>query len=262
MSLRKLCTLSVAIYLCLVFVFDFSNRHAIGLMFLVGATAWVHHAHSKASRFTPYRLIFYPQIFNMLQAIGFSLSAEDYRMLAGDVPPIDPWSPTHIFHYGLTAVVVSYDHASGTQVIHWTYSGGYSTSFERGERLGGPTVGLARAEWQPEFFIKPSGDGYRFGIRVLDGWWKQTKPKLIDSSAILHEEPEWNFGRVKLTLAVLPLELTRQFFLSDYPKKEQDVLKAKFSSHHWETDRLGNAEIGYFGEEFRHKYMRVWAQVL
>jgi hypothetical protein len=45
-----------------------------------------------------------------LQAIGFSLSADDHRMLAGDVTHSTVKSNAH-FH------VVSSDHASGTQVI-------------------------------------------------------------------------------------------------------------------------------------------------
>lgn len=264
MSLLKLCALWVAIYLALVFVFDFSNRHAIGLICLIEMTTWAYNKRSKnRSRFTPYRLIFYPQIYNMLQAVGFNLSAEDYRALAGEVPPIQAWDSTHIFHYGLSAVVVSHDLETGTQVIHWTNSRGYSTTFEHNERLNGPTIGSAHAEWQPEFFIKPSSDGYRLGIRVLDGWWKQIKPTLGDPSAILHEETEWNFGRVKLTLAIMPFEITSQFFRGDHPgPKVQEALEAMFLSQHWEIDQLGNAEIGYFGEEYKNRYIRIWAQAL
>src|SRR5437868_13171607 len=110
MGLLKLCALWVAIYLALVFVFDFSNRHAIGLICLIEMTTWAYNKRSKIRpRFTPYRLILYPQIYNMLQAVGFNLSAEDYRALAGEVPPIQAWNSTHIFHYGLSAVVVSHD---------------------------------------------------------------------------------------------------------------------------------------------------------
>lgn len=216
MRLPKLCALWVAIYRALVFVFDFSNRHAIGLVCLIEMTTWAYYKRSKIRPwFTPYRLIFYRQIYNMLQVVGFNLSAEDYRHWQASFR-LSSVEFNASFHYGLSAVVVSHDLKPGTQVIHWINSVGYSTIFEHNERLSGPTIGSTHAMWQPEFFTKPSYDGYR-----LDEWWKQIKPTLADPAAILHEGTKWNFGRGRLTLPVVPFEIPRQFFRGDYPGSKE-----------------------------------------
>ncbi len=78
---------------------------------------------------------------------------------------------------------------------------------------------------------------------------------------VLDENIEYNFGRVRLTLAVLPYDTFHEFYINA-DRDQQKRVNAIVAEHGWSNEALGGAEIGYYGEEYKHKYMTLWTQVL
>ena len=76
----------------------------------------------------------------------------------------------------------------------------------------------------------------------------------------IHEDKEWNFGTVRLTVAVLPYDITDAYYRQT--GRDHQAVKELVAKSGWKNTDLGHAEIGYFGESYEHKYARIWAQHL
>lgn len=241
------------------FIFDFSNRQAVGLG-LVIAIAIDLAASRKCGRpeFWPYVIGIYPHVGRMLVDIGL-VTEHQFHAATKDKPPFRPWTDQHLFHYEIRAWVIGWDPDTQRDLIHFANIGIYTTrleldfpieQFRQGDRW--PGIG-----WTPEFFFRPSANGgYAFGLRVGEKWWKENKAN-VAAGLVLHEDHEYNFGQVRLTLAILPAQVFRAFYVRQ-AADHQDRLKEIVGERGWTQERRGGGEIPSYGESYDHKYVHVW----
>lgn len=243
------------------FIFDFSNVQAFGLGLAISIA--IDLAASRkgpaSTPFCPYMFGFYPHVGRMLIDIGL-VTDEEFKAIAHDVPPYQPWSGKHLLHYPIRAFVISCEPDTKAEVIHYPELSYYSTRLE--VEIGiEPFKRPGRFfEWTPEFFINSSLRGYGFGIRVNEEWWKENKAK-VAAGTVLDENHEYNFGQVRLTLAILPYEVVNKFYIAPAPGLEERV-KEIVAKQGWTNESRGGGEIPYHGENYEHKYVEVWTNDL
>ena len=225
-------------------------------------------------------MTFHFQLYPMLFDLGLVKNEDEYKAFAGERKPWRPWADTHAFHYSISAYAITEEQLKDTSrtLYHFPDLGFYTTRLELELRLE------SVKEWWgqghrgiPEVFVRSGPWGYAIGLRVMDDWWKENKPK-IDPAVIVNEETE-NYGKVRVTMAVFPYQAF-QVFCNEYkpfdePKpwwwpwadnretwsNHQDHIKKIVSEKGWTNKALGGAEgIGYFGEDYSHKYVAIWLQ--
>jgi len=248
------------------FIFDFSSKQAIGLGLAISiATDFVASRKRPVSNvFRPHMFEIHPRIGRMLIDIGLA-SDEEVKTVSEQVPPYWPWSDKHLFHYPIRAFVISYDPDTKVEVIHYPELGYYSTRLDVESRIqqftqAEPGHRRPHFEWAPEFFVKLSRDGYSFGIRVSEHWWKENKAK-VAAGVVLLEDHEYNFGRVRLTLAILPYAVASEFYIP-WGLVQRERLKEILAKYRWTEESRGGGELPYFGETYKHEYVEVWTSDL
>lgn len=262
-SLLKTALWALAFWLLLSRVFDFSDRHALGLALIFALIVSELRGMQKTPtsfRFRPHQVKFHPHLYPMLLDLGFVKDADEYQALVGEGKPWHPWSDTHIFFHWVRAYVITYDEGSQDRLIHFPELSFYSNKLEFGAQLK-PIYQVGElGEWAPELFVKPWFDNYRIGIRAKEKWWNENKAK-IAPGLVLHEDKEYQFGTVRLTLALLPATVFHEYFIDvsrDYGEHVKETAKAAG----WKHEMLGGGDLPYYGDQFEHKYMTVWLQDL
>lgn len=242
------------------YLFDFSNPQAFGLGLAISTAidlaAW--NKGPTSSLFRPYTFGIYPHVGLMLNDLGL-VTDEEFKAAARDVPPYRPWSDMHLFHYPIRAVVISFEPGAKTEVIHWPDLGYYSARLETDIKLKQFELPGRFFGWAPEFFIKGSPDGYSFGIRVREDWWKENKVK-VASGVVQDEYLELDFGQVRLALAILPYEVINKFYVKSLPGHQERVKKT-VAKRGWENETRGG-DFRYRGESYTHNYISVWTDDL
>src|ERR1039458_5383227 len=242
------------------FIFDFSNAQAFGLGLTISiAIDLAASRKGSASTFRPYMWGIYPYIGRMLIDLGL-VTDEEFKAISKDVPPYQPWSNKHMFHYPIRAFVISCEPDTKAEVIHYPELGYYSTRLYVDIRIEPFKLVVRSYEWTPELFIKGSFGGYSFGIRVHEEWWKENKAR-VAAGVVLEEDHEYNFGRVRLMLAILPYLVMNEFYIPPAPGHE-DRVKEVVAKHGWTNESRGGGEIPYYGEDYEHKYVKVWTNDL
>ena len=259
---RNFALVVVGLYLAFSFLFHFSDIQALGLALVIAfAIDWAStRKPPEQARFNPHRLSIQLNLYPILTDLGLIHSEEDWKGLLGDRPSHRIWEANSIYHHSVVAYVLN----NAPRLMHYPVLQYYTEEWHfdiplenlrRGDRFMGSA---------PEVFIKPSskGDlqGYHIGLRVNEHWWKDQKPSVLPG-VVLYEDAEWNFGTIRLTLAVLPWEITHVYY-REVDRNHQAEIKALVSKHAWKNEDLGGEEIGYYGESYEHKYALVWAQHL
>lgn len=237
------------------FIFQFSNLQAAGLGLTLAIAIDIAASQKTSKTFRPYLVTVYPKLWLMLTDLGLAID-EELRTVVKDVPSFRPWTNDHIFHFGVRAFVISSDPETTNDVIHFPDVGFYSTRLEMDVTIDALKHPGRWREWSPDFFFKLSSGGYAFGIRVPEEWWKENKEK-ITPGVVLNEDHEYNFGQVRLALAVLPYQITSEFYVP-VGRDHQDRLKKLIAPKGWTNEPRGGGEIPYYGEEYIHKYVTVW----
>lgn len=236
------------------YIFQFSGLQALGLGLALAIAIDIAGSRRKEKTFRPYFVRVYPELRLMLTDLGLA-TEDELKSAVKNVAPFRPWADEHIFHYAIRAFVISYEPESMNDVIHFPDVGFYSTRLEVEIKIDAvKKVGTYRA-WSPEFFIGLSSEGYAFGIRVLEEWWKENKAR-VAPGVVVDENHEYNFGRVRLALAVLPYQVKTEFYVP-VGKGHQEALKNLITPKGWTIAALGGGEIPYYGEEYKHKYVSV-----
>lgn len=243
------------------FVFDFSNAQAFGLGLAISLAIDLAASNKGPASisFRPHMFGIYPYIGLMLLDLGL-VTDEEFKAIAKDVPPYRPWSEKHLLHYPIRAFVIGCDPDTKAELIHYPELGYYSVRldveidiepFKRPGRF---------SYWTPEFFIRGSMGGYSFGIRVDDDWWKENKTS-VAAGTVLSEDHEYNFGRVRLTLATLPYAVMNKFYIP-WVSGHQDQVKEIVAKQGWKNEPRGGGELPYYGEGYKHKYVDFWTNDL
>jgi len=116
-------------------------------------------------------------------------------------------------------------------------------------------------DWSPDFFLRLGSHGYELGISVHESWWKNNAERLEPRGVVKSIDHQYHFGRVRLSLAVLPYEVFRPFYVG-WSKELEQKIKEKSTSMGWQAEDLGSPETGYFGESYKNKYAEVWLRTL
>lgn len=250
-------------YLAFNWLFDFGKAQALGLglAFAIIASASSEKAQQEAA-FTRHWLRIHFRLYPMLIDLGLINGDEQWKSLAGEAPSVRLWERNSIYHHSISGAVIATDPG----LIHYPELQFYSEEWEFDITLDGLEKG-GSGSWEsnsPDVFIKRghgSGHlGYHIGIRVNNKWWEMHKPS-VGAGVVLYEDREWNFGTVRLTLAVLPYEVTHAYYRKT-GRDHQTTVKELVAKSGWKNTELGGDEIGYFGESYEHKYATVWAQHL
>ena len=264
-ALAKFAAIVVALYAAFSFVFHFTALQALGLALVIAlATDWASSRKPpQQASFTPHRLGIQFNLYPMLKDLDLIDGEEQWGALIGEAPSPRVWDKRSVYHHAVSAWVIGTD----PTLIHYPLLQFYTEQWNfdiKLEDLHKATTDSLRWPWQPEVFIRPwTGNGhagYHIGIRVQEQWWKSHKSSLA-TGVVLHEDREWNFGTVRLTLAVLPWEITHVYY-READREHQTRIKALVGKAGWKNEDLGGDEIGYFGESYDHKYASVWAQHL
>ena len=263
--LAKFAAIVVALYVAFSFVFHFTDLQAIGLALVIAlATDWASSRKSPGqASFTPHRLGIQFNLYPMLKDLDLIDGEEQWETLIGEAPSPRVWDKRSVYHHTVSAWVIGTD----PTLIHFPVLQFYTEQWKFDitlEDLHKATTDSLQWPWHPEVFIRPSTgsghSGYHIGIRVKEQWWKSHKSSAAEG-VVLHEDGEWNFGTVRLTLAVLPWEITHVYYRG-FEREHQARIKALVGKLGWKNEDLGGDEIGYFGESYEHKYALIWAQHL
>lgn len=245
------------------FIFDFPNLQAfgLGLVISIAIDLGASRKGPASTSFRPYMFAIFPYVGCMLIDLGLTTD-EEFKVITQDVPPYRPWSDRHLFHYQIRAFVISREPSTQSEVIHFPDLGYYLAKLDVEIKLDSFERPVApfdrpgrRPDWAPEFFMRGWSKGYHFGIRVPEDWWKENKAK-VAADTVLHEDHEYNFGQVRLTLAILPYESTQEFYIPSAPG-HQDRVKEIVGKYGWKNEALGGGELLYYGEHYEHKYVSV-----
>ena len=167
---------------------------------------------TKPSRtFSPHEIYITPHIGVMLLDLGLVTESE-WESLVGPRPPLTPWTSLHPVHHSIHAVVLSED-TFGDQVVHWTGLSKYTCRIRFESRLDFITFPSKYSEWSPDFFIRLGSHGYELGITVHENWWKTNEERLKLIGIVRNVDHQYNFGRVQLSLAVLPYDAFHPFYV-------------------------------------------------
>jgi len=210
----------------------------------------------EQAAFTRHRLILQFHLYPLLMDLGLITGEDDWKSLIGDAPKGGLWQPNSVYHGSISAFVLG----TNPDLIHFTDLRYYTEQLKLDVTLEGIKIPSTYRLWSPEAFIKPGRGGYHIGLRVNDNWWETAKGG-IPAGVVLHEDKEWNFGTVRLSLAVLPYEITHAYY-RETASGHQTQVKELVAKTGWANTELGGPEIGYFGEGYDHKYATVWAQHL
>jgi hypothetical protein len=244
------------------FLFQFRDAQALGLA-LAFAVA-IDFASSKKppqqAGFTPHRLSIQFHLYPMLMDLGLIDGEEQWKALHGDPPSPLLWEKNSVYYHSISAFVIGTDPG----LIHYPALQFYSEYWKLDIKLNRLERADSSWPWSPDVFVKPGlgggHHGYHIGIRVNRKWWEANNPSVPDG-VILYEDEEWNFGTVRLTLAVLPYEVTHTYY-RETARGHQATIKELVAKSGWSNTDLGGEEIGYFGESYEHKYATIWAQHL
>jgi hypothetical protein len=193
----------------LYFVGDLSLRSCLAIVVLVALT-WPWVQQEIPPTFSPFQLALTPNIGLMLIDLGL-VTDEEWNPLVGDAPPLFPWTSLNLVHYGVNAAVLSSD-PNGDYLVHWNSRNQhnfYTSRIATNVRLEFLKVPGRWGGSSPDFYMRSGRDGYEIGITVLDEWWKVHEERLSKSGIIKEQHREWNFGTIRLTLAVLPYRVFR-----------------------------------------------------
>lgn len=264
-SLATLAAIIGGLYAVFSLIFHFSIAQALGLAIVITLVAdWASSRKPpQQAAFTPHRLGIQFNLYPMLTDLGLIDGEEEWKALIGGAPSPRVWDKRSVYHHAVSAWVIRTD----PTLIHYPVLQLYSEQWKfdiKLEELHKTTTDSLQWPWHPGVFIRPwtgSGhSGYHIGIQVNEKWWKLHKSAL-PAVIVLHEDAEWNFGTVRLTLAVLPWEITHVYYRG-YDREHQVRIKALVGKLGWKNEILGGDEIGYFGESYEHKYAVIWAQHL
>lgn len=236
------------------FIFQFSNLQALGLGLTLAVAIDIAASRKTHRTFRPYLVRVFPELRLMLTDLGLATD-DELRTVVKDVASFRPWTDDHIFHYGVRAFVISHEPESMNDVIHFPDVGFYSTRLEIDIKIDVLKISGTYREWSPEFFMGLSSGGYAFGIRVTEEWWKENQGR-VAPGVVVDENHEYNFGRVRLALAVLPYQVKSEFYIP-MGRGHQDALKKLIAPKGWTNEPRGGGEVPYYGEEYRHKYVTV-----
>jgi hypothetical protein len=259
---REFAILVGVLYAAFSFIFRFSNLQSIGLGLVIAiAVDWASSRKPpEQPQFNSHRLSIQFNLFPMLMDLGLIHSEEDWKSLPGERPSHRLWEANSIYHHSVIAYVIN----NAPRLVHFPILQYYTEEWHFDIALENLRRGDRFMGWAPEVFIKPSSrgglQGYHIGLRVNERWWKDQKSS-VPPGVVLHEDAEWNFGTVRLTLAVLPWQITHAYY-GEVGKNHQTEIKALVAKNAWQNEDLGGEEVGYFGESYEHKYARVWAQHL
>jgi hypothetical protein len=260
--LAKFAAIVGGLYVAFTFVFHFGDLQALGLALVIAiATDWASSRKPpQQASFTPHRLGFQFYLYPMLKDLGLTDSEEQWKALIGEAPSARVWDKKSVYHHSVSAWVIGTD----PRLIHYPALQFYTGEFKFDIKLEDLPKVSSQWTWHPDVFVGPGlgseHSGYHIGIRVNERWWESQKSS-VAPGVVLHEDKEWNFGTVRLTLAVLPWEITHVYY-REVGRNHQAGIKALIGKLGWTNEELGGPEIGYFGESYEHKYASVWAQHL
>lgn len=243
-------------WLAFAFVFHFGNVQALGLglaFALAIDLATARKAPEQAS-FTRHCLRLEFHLFRMLTDLRLIHGDEEWKTLIGGAPTPGLWERNSIYYSSISAYVL----ATSPGLVHFTNFNLYKEQWMVDVKLEGIEMSSQSIAWSPDVFVKPGKGGHHFGIRVNKNWWKTAKEQVLPG-IVLAEDIEYEFGTVRLSLAVLPYEITHTYYRETTRDHQVSVNEVVVESG-WENQQLGGAEIGYFGEGYEHKYATVWAQ--
>lgn len=244
------------------FLFNFGDIQALGLGLSIALAIDFASARKPPlqASFTPHRLSLRFHLYLMLIDLRLIDGDEQWMALAGDVPSTRLWGKNSVYHHAISAYMIGTD----PDLIHYPILQFYSSHWEFDIELDDLKKEGSYRTWSPEVFIKPGvgggHNGFHIGIRVKEEWWKANKSAVAEG-VVLYEDNEWNFGTVRLTLTVLPWNITHVYY-RNVGSGHQAAVKELVAKAGWTNTDLGGAEIGYFGESYEHKYATVWAQHL
>jgi len=261
--LAKLGATVAVFYAAFSFLFHFGDSQALGLglAFALATDFAASKKPQQQAAFTRHRLSIHFHLYPMLIDLGLIDGAdEQWKSLTGDAPSVRTWEQNSVYHHSISAFVIATDPG----LIHYPVLQFYSEEWKFDIKLFGLKKGDSQWPWSPDVFIQPGHGGghlgYHIGIRVNEKWWETNRPS-VGAGVVLYEDKEWNFGTVRLTLAVLPYEVTHTYY-RETGLDHQATVKELAAKSGWVNTDLGGAEIGYFGEGYEHKYATVWAQHL
>lgn len=240
------------------YVFHFGDSQALGLGFAFAIAIDLASARKppEQATFTRHRLIVEFHLYPMLMELGLIESDDEWKALIGEAPKAGFWQSNSVYYGGITAYVL----ATNPDLIHFTGLRYYAEQLELDVTLEGIKHPSTYSPWSPVVFIKPGTGGYHIGLRVNEKWWETAKGG-IPTGVVLDEDKEWNFGTVRLSLAVLPYEITHTYYRTT-ASGHQAQIRELVAKTGWTNTELGGPEVGYFGEGYDHKYASVWAQHL
>ena len=107
--------------------------------------------------------------------------------------------------------------------------------------------------------------GYEIGVCVDADWWKQKTDRKM---TVMKEDSDYNTRTTRLTLCFLPFAAVGRFY-SDFDyvreRKQYEAYESKIENElrerGWQSERL-ESEVDYLGEEYAHRYMRVWVNAV
>jgi|SRR5271166_2509026 len=243
------------------YVFDFSKLQGFGLALVIMIAIDVAASRRGPAKttFRPHQVRFATHLHPMLLDLGLVKSDEEYTTVAGEPRPWIPWSDNHVFHHWIRAYVLSHDPSKDAraELVHFPELGSYSNRLEITLKIESIRRAGQFSGWSPELFVRLGMEGYDIGINVNEHWWKENK-STVAPGVVLEERTEYNVGRVRLVMAVFPYQAFHEFYMTS--RDHQVGIKKIVSAKGWENDALGGAEIGYFGEEYKHKYVTIWLQ--
>ncbi len=249
-------------YAAFSFLFHFGHSQALGLglAFVLAMDYASSKKPQQQSAFTRHKLSIQFYLYPMLMDLGLIDGDEQYKALSGDAPLGRVWANNSVYHHFIAAFVIATD----PELVHYPAWQHYSEAWKFDIKLDGIKRADSGWPWSPDVFIKPGHGGghlgYHIGIRVNEKWWEANKPS-VGAGVVLYEDKEWNFGTVRLTLAVLPYEVTHTYYRQT-ERGHQARVKECVAKSGWTNSDLGGVEIGYFGESYEQKYATVWAQHL
>ncbi len=244
----------------LAFAFDFRTAQAIGLglAFALAIDLAASRKTPEQAKFTPHRLSIQFHVGHTLLDLGLLPSDEQWKTLIQSIPESEVWNAQSVYRRFVVGYVIGRD----PKLIHYPdlrmYTENWQLDFKLEDVTSGDTDSLW--VWHPELYVKLGRGGYHLGVRVNEKWWEANRAS-VAQGVVLQENKEYQFGTVRLCLAVLPYDITATYY-RDTPRDHQEALKEQVAKHGWENKDLGYAEVGYFGESYTHKYATVLAQHL
>ncbi len=253
--------LTVAAFdIALAYLFDFTSTQALGLGLALTLAIDIAASRKAATqaKFTPHRLSIQFHVGRALLDLKLVPGDEQWKELIQSIPESDVWNVNSVYR----RFVVGYVIGASPALIHYPDLRSYSEMWRAEFKLESITFGDADSlwSWSPELYVRPGIGGYHVGVRVHEKWWETNKGAVAEG-IVLSADKEYQFGTVRLSLAILPYDITAVYY-RDTSRDHQEAIKEKVAKQGWENEGLGMAEVGYFGEGYTHRYATVWAQHL